>query len=227
MKQPEEEKVSLQTNIFNVFNNETRKLTDYEWSSSNTDVATVENGVITAQDMGEATITATDKTTGAKATALRVVQPLDEQRIDTIYVNGKTANLVGENKYGVSVVANRDGTGTIKITTTDATDSISIDQGATYVTGTLMQDVKLDTNPKIVKIRVKASNGKIVDFILTIDVVSENAGLKNLTINGVEATSIGAKEYEIIIPNSTVKPEITAITQHSNAKVSIDNGARE
>ena len=118
--------------------------------------------------MGEATITATDKTTGAKATALRVVQPLDEQRIDTIYVNGKTANLVGENKYGVSVVANRDGTGTIKITTKDATDSISIDQGATYVTGTLMQDVKLDTNPKIVKIRVKASNGKIVDFILTI-----------------------------------------------------------
>ena len=227
MKQPEEEKVSLQTNIFNVFNNETKKLTDYEWSSSNTDVATAENGVITAQDMGEATITATDKTTGAKATALRVVQPLDEQRIDTIYVNGKTANLVGENKYGVSVVANRDGTGTIKITTKDATDSISIDQGATYVTGTLMQDVKLDTNPKIVKIRVKASNGKIVDFILTIDVVSENAGLKNLTINGVEATSIGAKEYEIIIPNSTVKPEITAITQHSNAKVSIDNGARE
>ena len=62
MKQPEEEKVSLQTNIFNVFNNETRKLTDYEWSSSNTDVATVENGVITAQDMGEATITATNKT---------------------------------------------------------------------------------------------------------------------------------------------------------------------
>lgn len=42
MKQPEEEKVSLQTNIFNVFNNETKKLTDYEWSSSNTDVATVE-----------------------------------------------------------------------------------------------------------------------------------------------------------------------------------------
>lgn len=227
MKQPEEEKVTLETNIFNVFNNNTRKLTDYNWTSSNTDVATVEDGVITSQDMGEATITATDKATGATATALRVVQPLDEQRIDSIYVNGKQANLIGENKYGVSVVANQDGTGTLKIQTKDSTDNISIDQGSTYVTGTFLGDIALDTNPKIVKIRVKTTNGKIVDFILTIDVVSENAGLKSLTVDGVEATSIGATQYEVIVPNTTVKPEITAVTEHSNAKVSIDNGANE
>ena len=227
MKQPEEEKVTLETNIFNVFNNNTRKLTDYNWTSSNTDVATVEDGVITSQDMGEATITATDKATGATATALRVVQPLDEQRIDSIYVNGKQANLIGENKYGVSVVANQDGTGTLKIQTKDSTDNISIDQGSTYVTGTFLGDIALDTNPKIVKIRVKTTNGKIVDFILTIDVVSENAGLKSLTVDGVKATSIGATQYEVIVPNTTVKPEITAVTEHSNAKVSIDNGANE
>ena len=177
--------------------------------------------------MGEVIITATDKVTGAKATALRVIQPLDEQRIDTIYVNGKEAKLVGENKYAVSVIANPDGTGTLKIITKDSTDSISIDQGATYVTGTFMQDIELDANPKIVKIRVKTTNNKIVDYILTINVVSENAALSSLTVDNIEATSVGATEYEIIIPNTTIKPEVTAITNHSNAKVSIDNSASE
>ena len=72
-------------NIFNVFNHNERKLTDYDWKSSNTDVVTVENGVLVSQDMGTATITATDKATRNTATALRVVQPLDEQRIDNYY----------------------------------------------------------------------------------------------------------------------------------------------
>lgn len=53
--------------------------------------------------MGTATITATDKATGVKATALRVVQPLDEQRIQSITVNNKEAKVSGENKYEVSV----------------------------------------------------------------------------------------------------------------------------
>ena len=227
MKQPEEEKVSVKTNIFNVFNHNDRKLTDYDWKSSNDEVATVENGIITSQDMGEVTITATDKLTGATATALRVIQPLDEQRIDSIYVNGKEAILSGENKYAVSVVANADGTGTLKITTKDATDVISIDEGANYVVSPLLQDVELDTNPKIVKIRVKTTNGKIVSFILTIDVVSENAALESLTVDGIEATSIGSTEYEIVIPNDVVKPQVKGITSHSNAKISIDNGAKE
>ena len=227
MAQPEEEKVSVEANVFNVFNNNTRKLIDYDWSSSNTDVATVENGVITSQDMGEVTITATDKATGATATALRVIQPLDEQRIDSIYVNNVAAKLSGENKYEVDVIANPDGTGTLRIQTKDSTDSISIDGGATYVTGTFLQDIDLDSNPKIVKIKVKASNEKTVDFILTINVLSENTALKSLTVDGVEATPIGTTEYEIVISNEKTKPEITAITEDSKAEVSIENAMAE
>ena len=66
--------------------------------------------------MGEATITATDKMTGTKATALRVVQPLDEQRIELISVNSKEAEMVGENKYGVSVSTHAVGIGKVYLT---------------------------------------------------------------------------------------------------------------
>ena len=48
-----------------------------------------------------------------------MVQPLDEQRIESIFVNGIEAKMTGENKYSISVSPNLDGTGTIKITTKD------------------------------------------------------------------------------------------------------------
>ena len=46
MKQPEQETVKIVANIFNVFNHNERALTDYDWKSSNTDVVTVDNGVL-------------------------------------------------------------------------------------------------------------------------------------------------------------------------------------
>ena len=222
MKQPEEETVKIISNIFNVFNHNERKLTDYDWKSSNTDVVTVNNGILTSQDMGVATITATDKVTGATATALRVVQPLDEQRIENITVNDKTAKVSGENKYAVSVEKRADGTGTLKIKTKDATDQISIDGGTTYATGTLEKDINIDTNPTIVKIKVKTTNGKFVDYILTINIISSNASLEELTVDNVQPTSVGATEYEIIIKDSVTKPEVHAVASDSNSTVSID-----
>ena len=222
MKQPEEETVTIKANIFNIFNHNERKLTDYEWKSSNSDVVSVENGVLVSQDMGTATITATDKVTKNTATALRVVQPLDEQRIDTITVNGKEAKVSGENKYEVSVEKNPDGTGTIIITTKDATDQISIDEGTTYQTGKLTQDVLLDTKQKIVKVRVKVSNGKIVDYVLTINTISNDASLAQLTVDNVVPTAVSSTEYEIIVKDTVTKPEIHAVANYSKATVSID-----
>ncbi len=74
-----------------------------------------------------------------------------------ITVNNKEAKVSGENKYEVSVEKNLDGTGTLKIKTKDATDQISIDGGTTYVIGgTLTQDIPLDTNPTVQKIKVKS-----------------------------------------------------------------------
>ena len=223
MKQPEQETVKIVANIFNVFNHNERALTDYDWKSSNTDVVTVDNGVLASQDMGTATITATDKATGVKATALRVVQPLDEQRIQSITVNNKEAKVSGENKYEVSVEKNLDGTGTLKITTKDSADEISIDGGTTYVIGgTLTQDIPLDTNPTVQKIKVKASNGKTVDYILTINILSNDASLESLTIDNVQATSISSTEYEIIVKDTVTKPEVHAVASDSKATVSID-----
>ena len=228
MKQPEQETVKIVANIFNVFNHNERALTDYDWKSSNTDVVTVDNGVLASQDMGTATITATDKATGVKATALRVVQPLDEQRIQSITVNNKEAKVSGENKYEVSVEKNLDGTGTLKITTKDSADEISIDGGTTYVIGgTLTQDIPLDTNPTVQKIKVKASNGKTVDYILTINILSNDASLESLTIDNVQATSISSTEYEIIVKDTVTKPEVHAVASDSKATVSIDASIEE
>ena len=227
MQQPEEETVTIKTNLFNVFNHTERKLIDYTWESSNSDVVSVDNGVLVAEDMGEATITATDKIIGEKATALRVVQPLDEQRIQTISVNGVEAEVSGENKYEVSVEKNPDGTGTLKIVTKDATDQISIDNGVSYVTASLTQDIELDTNPKVVKIKVKASNGRTVDYVLTINVLSNDASLKELTVNNVLATPITSTEYEIIVKNNVVKPEVHAVANSSSATISIDSSIAE
>ena len=228
MKQPEQETVKIVANIFNVFNHNERALTDYDWKSSNTDVVTVDNGVLASQDMGTATITATDKATGVKATALRVVQPLDEQRIQSITVNNKEAKVSGENKYEVSVEKNLDGTGTLKITTKDSADEISIDGGTTYVIGgTLTQDIPLDTNPTVQKIKVKASNGKTVDYILTINILSNDASLESLTIDNVQATSISSTEYEIIVKDTVIKPEVHAVASDSKATVSIDASIEE
>ena len=228
MKQPEQETVKIVANIFNVFNHNERALTDYDWKSSNTDVVTVDNGVLASQDMGTATITATDKATGVKATALRVVQPLDEQRIQSITVNNKEAKVSGENKYEVSVEKNLDGTGTLKITTKDSADEISIDGGTTYVIGgTLTQDIPLDTNPTVQKIKVKASNGKTVDYILTINILSNDASLESLTIDNVQATSISSTEYEIIVKDTVTKPEVHAVASDSKATVSLDASIEE
>ena len=227
MKQPEEETVSIQANVFNVFNHNERKLTDYEWSSSNTDVVVVNDGVLVSQDMGTATITAKDKATGVTATALRVVQPLDEQRIDSISVNGKEAKISGENKYEVSVEKNADGTGTLIIKTKDSTDQISIDEGTTYSEGTLTQDIQLDTKTKVVKIRVKVSNGKLVDYILTINVISNDATLAELTVDDVVPTAISSTEYEIIVKDTVTKPVIHAVANYRKATVSIDAGIPE
>ena len=227
MKQPEEEIVSIQANVFNVFNHNERKLTDYEWSSSNTDVVVVNDGVLVSQDMGTATITAKDKATGVTATALRVVQPLDEQRIDSISVNGKEAKISGENKYEVSVEKNADGTGTLIIKTKDSTDQISIDEGTTYSEGTLTQDIQLDTKTKVVKIRVKVSNGKLVDYILTINVISNDATLAELTVDDVVPTAISSTEYEIIVKDTVTKPVIHAVANYRKATVSIDAGIPE
>ena len=222
MQQPEQETVQIISNIFNVFNHNERKLTDYDWKSSNPDVVTVTDGVLVSQDMGTAIITATDKATGATATALRVVQPLDEQRILNISVNDKEAQVSGENKYEVSVEKNPDGTGTLKITTKDENDVISIDGGATYVKASLTQDIPLDVNPTTVKIKVKASNGKIVDYILTINVISNDASLFELTVDNVVPTAVSSTDYEIIIKNDVTKPEVRAVANDANATVSID-----
>ena len=221
------EEVTIESNIFNLFDNNERTLTDYNWSSSNTDVATVTDGVIIAQDMGEAIITATDKITNSTATALRVVQPADEQRISSISVNGVEAKLVGENKYEVSVIPNIDGTGTLKVETNVTTDTISINSGTTYVACPLVQDINLDVNPKEVQIKVKAASGKIVDYILTIHTISSDASLKTLTVNNVQATSISSTEFEIIVGNDISKPEVYALATNEKAKVSIDAGIAE
>ena len=65
---------------------------------------------VTIIGAGEATITATDKITGESTTALRVVLPIDEDRLDTISVNGVKAKVSGVDEvYKLSYAVKKTG----------------------------------------------------------------------------------------------------------------------
>lgn len=110
---------------------------DIGWESSNADVATVENGVVTALRNGEVTITATDST-GKKAYATITVNPIKISADETNPKIGETVTLSPTNytgaltytvKYADNTTETLEGntfapkkSGTVKITATDGTN---------------------------------------------------------------------------------------------------------
>ncbi len=68
---------------------------------------------------------------------------------------------------------------------------------------------------------------KIVDYILTINILSNDASLESLTIDNVQATPISSTGYEIIIKDSVTKPEVHAVASDDKTTVSIDASIEE
>ena len=78
----------IESERYNVLKEDKRTINDFEWTSNDTDIVTVEEDAkIKAIAEGETTITVTQKDTGAEEEIIVVVMPLDAQRLDKIAVN--------------------------------------------------------------------------------------------------------------------------------------------
>ena len=220
------EDIEIDSNTFNVFNDAKKDKTQYTWESTDeTIVEITEDGVLTAKAIGTATIKATDKITNEQKEAIRVVMPIDEQRIASITVDGEQASIVGDKAYSV-IVRTDENIADLRITTNDITDKISIDEGVSYTNnGVLSQEIDITEKTTNIPIRIKTANGTEIDYTLEIIKESKNVNLESLTVNGIEATARSTTDYEMIVEEDVDLLEIVATAEHDLAKVRIDGEA--
>ncbi len=214
--------IKIACNTFNVFNEVERNANDYDWISSETEVASVSNGMVVAKDMGTTTITARDKVTNVEKQALVVVMPVDEHRIDEITVNGELAKVAGDKKYSVTIASDKE-TATIRIETLDKTDKISIDGGQSYIEGgVLVQEIAVPDKVTNLPIKIQTSNGTIIDYTLEITRTSKNTNIQSIKVNDIDATPINATEYQVVVEEDVNEINIEAIAENADATVSIN-----
>ncbi len=217
--------LEIKSTTFNVFDEEAKKNTEYEWTSTDDQKVSVNEGTVTAHEEGTVTITAKDKLTGVQKQALIVVMPIDEQRIDTITVDANPAKVSGDKQYSVTISTDKD-VATLKIETIDKTDKISIDGGLSYVeNGSLIKEINVPDKVTTLPFKVQTVNGTIIDYTLEITKLSKNANLQELTVNGNAAIPTSGTTYEVVVEEDVDLVDIAAVTEHSEAMVSINGEA--
>ena len=92
MQQPEQETVQIISNIFNVFNHNERKLTDYDWKSSNPDVVTV-------TDSFYGSLSSKIGIQGKKADSIDIYIPKESDFIVTYVDEQKKSTSLFDNTY--------------------------------------------------------------------------------------------------------------------------------
>ncbi len=215
--------LEVESSRYNVLKQDQRTKEDFEWTSNDTAVVTVEEAAkIKAIAEGETTLTIVQKDTGAKQEIKVVVEPLEAQRIEKLTVNNIDAKVVGIKQYEV-IIATDDTTGNLLVTTKDKTDKISIDGGNTwYEQGSLIQTINLPAEETQIPIKVQTANGTEFDYTLTVIKQSNDTTLQSLTVNGEEATPTTGNNYSIILEDID-QVTIKAITTHQKAEVGIDS----
>ena len=216
------EELEIECKTFNMFNDDKKDKTEYEWSSSDENVVSVDSGTLTAKAVGTATIIATDKVTGEQREAIRVVMPVDEQRIKTLTVDGEPAKVVGDKAYSVTINTDRD-IATIKVVTNDGTDKISLDGGNTYSSaGAIVKEIEVPDKVNNLTIRVQTENGTEIDYTLEIIKKSKNMNLAQLTVNGKDAIAKDSNTFEMVVEEDVDILTVVAETEHPDASVSIN-----
>jgi len=222
------EDLSLESDKFNVFNQEITDFSGYNIVSSNEDSVSYADGVLTANSIGESTITITDIVTGIQKTAQRYVVSLEQQRIDEIKVNDTLALVSGENEYLAKIVT-KENTASLVVKTKDITDEISLDRenfsGTNF--GLLNTIVNIPTKTNQIPVYVKTQNGTIMDFIVNIEKLSEDTGIDQVQVNGVKAKPISLTRYEAVIEEESELCVTNVIAKDGFSSVSIDGLAYE
>ncbi len=221
------EELTIECKTFNMFNDDKKDKTEYEWTTSDENIVSVDVGTITAKAVGTATITATDRVTGETREAIRVVMPVDEQRIQALTVDGEPAKVVGDKAYSVTINTDKD-LATLKVVTNDGTDKISIDGGNTYSSaGAIVKEIEVPEKVNNFTIRVQTQNGTEIDYTLEVIKKSKNMNLALLTVNDKEAIGKDSNTYEMVIDEDVDRLVIEAQAEHPDASVSINGEAFE
>ncbi len=217
------ETLEVKLDMFNVFNNNLKDLTDFDWLSPNEEVVSVIDGVLTAHLEGDVTITATDKISGEIQTIDRYVIPIEKQRIKTVSVNDTNLTVSGQMEYSGKIVTDENYS-LLKIVTNDNTDEISLDGIGFTNSGIGELEIQINTLEKInqVPVFVKISNGTVLEYILNIEKISNNTSIDKILVNGVEASLVSLSRYEIVVEENIQICVSNVIAKNQYANVSID-----
>ena len=219
------EDVQIESNTFNVFSINYKDFNEYDWTSTDSNIVYYENGMFIAKSVGEARITATDKLTGTSKTVLRVVQPINTDRIKTLTVDGVSATISGLQEYTVKIPENGN-IGRLNIVTKRSTDLISIDGGENWYTREILSNIDLPEDISELNIKIKISNGTILDYKLIIQKLSNENGLESLTVDGENAIKINDTTYEMLVSEDKTETEVIGTAISEKALISVDGIAR-
>lgn len=222
------EEIEIIEELFNVFRDETKDISNFELVSDNASVVTAgidDSGSepvakLEALSVGTANITVTDKMTGIKKTIIRIVEPIEQDRIDFIKADGVLAKVVGEKKYEVTIPT-ADNTASLEVQTKDKTDAIDIGQVGVFApNGNVTKVVDVNDKETIVMVDVKATNGEVVTFEVKIIKLSTNNDLMTVKVDGKEITPNSDGVYQLIVEDKE-KYEVYAKAAVDTSEVSI------
>ena len=224
----EVEDIDITSNTFNVFGNEVKDLSQYEWTSEDGTVLTVlDDGKVQGINIGTTNVIVTDKITNEQKQGTRAVVPVDTDRIESITANGKDADVTELYKYEVEVpVDDNTTTATVTIKTKLATDNISIDNGNNWTKGIISTTVDITTKSTILPFIVKTEAGNELNYTLTIVRKSNNNALTGITIKKfgstveIPATKLNDTTYEAVATMSGTNV-VTVTAADENASVRI------
>lgn len=224
----EVENLSVESNTFNVFRKDKKDLNEYEWKSEDPSIlAILGDGIVQGINLGKTKVIAKDKVTGEEKEGIRVIVPVDTDRIESITASGKEADVTDAYQYEVKIPVDEDTTkSNVTIKTKLETDDISIDNGTTWSKGVLSTVVDIKDELTIIPFIVKTEAGNELNYTLTIIKVSNNNNLANITIkteegsNEVSATKVSDDVYEAIVPQTGIN-KVKVTSENDKAYVSI------
>ena len=240
----DKETIEIDGNPFNVFNNKTISNDEYEWTSDDEDIVSVDNGILTANSIGTAKITIKDKITGEELTITRIVIERDADRILKVSVDNTLATISSDSTetdiiYEVKVITNEN-TGKLEIKTNNPTDRIrlkDVDSEDEWQVGTYTKIINLEDKETTFTIIVSVQNNegnyveKVYEYTLIVEKISDDIQLEKITVTStnkenvtteIQATPVSATRYEVVVDEFTDISKVTATTRSKESFVSID-----
>lgn len=208
------------------------------WTSSNTTVATVSNGTITAKKAGSATITV--KTSDGSFTATCSVTVNNS----TVSVTGVSLNKtsltldVGENETLVATISPSDATNQNVIWTSSNTNVATVSNGlvSAITSGSTVITVRTTDGDKTATCTVTVSGSSNTNYsVIEGSSTASSGSISGWTSygvadggygdGGVKLDSSGDKVYKLNIFSGAVSTNMTELTVSINAKVNTSNNA--